>query len=183
MASSSAKGKAPANGTGTTAVEKYRPQKLDDVVGNVDTIERLKVIARDGNCPHIIISGLPGIGKTTSIHCLAHQLLGDAYKEGVLELNASDERSRSRKKKSPLPHGRHKIVILDEADRLARSLSEGVADLDSSMTAGAQQALRRTMEIYSNTTRFCLACNMSSKIIEPYTKSLCHPTLRQAKRY
>jgi hypothetical protein len=37
-------------------VEKYRPQNLDDVVGNVDTIERLKVIAKDGNCPHIIIS-------------------------------------------------------------------------------------------------------------------------------
>ena len=36
--------------------------------------------------------GMPGIGKTTSIHCLAHALLGDAYKEGVLELNASDER-------------------------------------------------------------------------------------------
>jgi replication factor C subunit 2/4 len=35
---------------------------------------------------------MPGIGKTTSILCLAHALLGDAYKEGVLELNASDER-------------------------------------------------------------------------------------------
>lgn len=37
-------------------VEKYRPQVLDDVVGNSDTIERLKVIARDGNVPHLIIS-------------------------------------------------------------------------------------------------------------------------------
>lgn len=42
--------------------------------------------------PHLIISGMPGIGKTTSILCLARQLLGDAYREAVLELNASDER-------------------------------------------------------------------------------------------
>ena len=134
---------------------------LEDVVGNEDTIERLKVIARDGNMPHIIISGMPGIGKTTSIHCLANALLGPAYKDAVLELNASDERGidvvRNRikafaQKKVTLPAGRHKIVILDEAD---------------SMTPGAQQALRRTMEIYSSTTRFALACNQSNKVIEP----------------
>ncbi|KAJ8083737.1 replication factor C subunit 4 [Marasmius tenuissimus] len=174
--SSKAKGKAP--GPAETPyelpwVEKYRPHLLDDVVGNSETIDRLKVIARDGNCPHIIISGMPGIGKTTSIHCLARQLLGDAYKEGVLELNASDERGidvvRNKiksfaQKKVTLPPGRHKIVILDEAD---------------SMTAGAQQALRRTMEIFSNTTRFCLACNMSNKIIEPI-QSRC-AILRYAK--
>ncbi|EKM61365.1 uncharacterized protein PHACADRAFT_111883 [Phanerochaete carnosa HHB-10118-sp] len=173
------KGKAPANGTAASLpyelpwVEKYRPKTLDDVVGNSETIERLKVVARDGNCPHIILSGLPGIGKTTSIHCLAHQLLGDAYKEGVLELNASDERGidvvRNKvkafaQKKVTLPPGRHKIVILDEAD---------------SMTPGAQQALRRTMEIFANTTRFALACNMSNKIIEPI-QSRC-AILRYAK--
>ncbi|KZT02485.1 P-loop containing nucleoside triphosphate hydrolase protein [Laetiporus sulphureus 93-53] len=179
MASSASKGKAPANDNDADIpyelpwVEKYRPKVLDDVVGNEDTIERLKVIAKDGNCPHIIISGMPGIGKTTSIHCLAHQLLGDAYKDGVLELNASDDRGidvvRNKikafaQKKVTLPPGRHKIVILDEAD---------------SMTPGAQQALRRTMEIYSNTTRFALACNMSNKIIEPI-QSRC-AILRYAK--
>lgn len=142
-------------------MEKYRPITLEDVVGNEDTIDRLKVIARDGNMPHIIISGMPGIGKTTSIHCLANALLGPSYKDAVLELNASDERGidvvRNRikafaQKKVTLKPGRHKIIILDEAD---------------SMTSGAQQALRRTMEIYSNTTRFALACNQSNKIIEP----------------
>jgi len=75
-------------------VEKYRPVVLDDIVGNTETIERLKIIAKDGNMPHVIISGMPGIGKTTSVLCLARQLLGDAYKEAVLELNASDERGR-----------------------------------------------------------------------------------------
>lgn len=73
-------------------VEKYRPVYLDDIVGNTETIERLKIIAKDGNMPHVIISGMPGIGKTTSILCLARQMLGDAYREAVLELNASDER-------------------------------------------------------------------------------------------
>ncbi|KAL2190985.1 DNA replication factor C-like protein [Thermothelomyces heterothallicus CBS 203.75] len=154
-------------------VEKYRPVFLDDIVGNTETVERLKIIARDGNMPHLIISGMPGIGKTTSVLCLARQLLGDAYKEAVLELNASDERGievvRQRikgfaQKKVTLPQGRHKIVILDEAD---------------SMTSGAQQALRRTMEIYSNTTRFAFACNQSNKIIEPL-QSRC-AILRYAK--
>lgn len=75
-------------------VEKYRPIFLDDIVGNTETVERLKIIAKDGNMPHVIISGMPGIGKTTSVLCLARQLLGDAYKEAVLELNASDERGQ-----------------------------------------------------------------------------------------
>ena len=75
-------------------VEKYRPVFLDDVVGNTETIERLKIIAREGNMPHVIISGMPGIGKTTSVLCLARQLLGESYKEAVLDLNASDERGQ-----------------------------------------------------------------------------------------
>lgn len=73
-------------------IEKYRPRVLKDIVGNAETVERLKVIATEGNMPNLIITGPPGIGKTTSILCLAHQLLGESYKEGVLELNASDDR-------------------------------------------------------------------------------------------
>ena len=142
-------------------VEKFRPQVLEDVVGNGETIKRLRAIAVDGNLPNIILSGPPGTGKTTSISCLARALLGKNYKSAVLELNASDERGievvRNKIKmfaqqKVTLDPGRHKIIILDEAD---------------SMTAAAQQALRRTMELYSSTTRFALACNTSSKIIEP----------------
>lgn len=147
--------------SGVPWVEKYRPQKLTDIVGNASTVQRLDVFAKNGNLPNIIVSGPPGCGKTTSIWALARELLGSHLKEACLELNASDDRGidvvRNKIKtfaqtKVSLPEGRHKIIILDEAD---------------SMTDGAQQALRRTMEVYSRTTRFALACNQSEKIIEP----------------
>ena len=142
-------------------VEKYRPMVLDDVVGNSLAINQLKAISEQGNLPNCIIVGPPGTGKTTSVNALARTMLGDSAKAAVLELNASDDRGidvvrekikQFANKKVSVPEGMHKIIILDEAD---------------SMTSAAQQALRMIMTDFSSTTRFALACNDSSKIIEP----------------
>jgi hypothetical protein len=89
-------------------VEKYRPETLDHVVGNEEAVARLQVIAKQGNVPNLIIAGPPGTGKTTSVLCLAHQMLGAAYKEAVLELNASDDRRA---------HSRRECHLLTVASR------------------------------------------------------------------
>ncbi len=141
-------------------VEKYRPTKLDDIVGQGHIVKRLKYYAKTGSMPHLLFAGPAGVGKTTSALCLARELFGENWRPNFLELNASDERGidviREKVKEfartKPVAGASFKIIFLDEADAL---------------TQDAQQALRRTMEMFSNNVRFILSCNYSSKIIEP----------------
>lgn len=140
--------------------EKYRPRSLDEIVNQEEIVRRLKKFVEEKNMPHLLFVGPPGTGKTTAAHALAHDLYGENYRQYMLELNASDERGidtiRTKVKefarsRTP-PNIPFKIVLLDEADN---------------MTADAQQALRRLMEMYTASTRFILIANFPSKIIEP----------------
>ena len=147
--------------------EKYRPKMLDDMVNQKEIVERLKSFVKSRNVPHCIFAGPPGTGKTTAALCLARDLYGSAYREHVMELNASDARGINVVRETVKTFARirsigeipFKIMILDEADN---------------MTSDAQQALRRTMERYTGTCRFILIANYSGKIIEPI-QSRCAP--------
>lgn len=145
-------------------VEKYRPRCVREVVHREALGSVLRGMEETGDIPHLLFHGPPGTGKTSTILALARSLFGEfRLKERVLELNASDERGldvvRDKIKTfSKLSLSSHhdcppyKLVILDEAD---------------TMTSGAQSALRRTMETFSSSTRFCLVCNYASKVIGP----------------
>lgn len=141
-------------------IEKYRPEKLDDIVGQDDIIKRLKSYVKTKNLPHLLFSGPPGVGKTAAAISIVKEIFGESWRNNFIELNASDERGidiirhkvKDFARMAPLGEADFKVIFLDEADAL---------------TNDAQSALRRTMERYSATTRFILSCNYSSKIIEP----------------
>jgi replication factor C small subunit len=140
-------------------VEKYRPKKLSDVIGQKGIVERLHAYVRTRSMPHMLFAGPAGSGKTTCAIALARELYGDRWRDSLIELNASDERGidvvRGKIKdfaRAASLGSDFKIIFLDEADAL---------------TSDAQAALRRTMERYTQTCRFILSCNYSSKIIEP----------------
>jgi replication factor C small subunit len=138
--------------------EKYRPKKLDDIVGQDAIVDRLKAYVSEKSLPNLLFAGPAGCGKTTAALCLARELFGE-HIGNLLELNASDERGidvvrgkiKDFARTRPMG-GDFKIIFLDEADAL---------------TPEAQNAMRRTMETYTQTCRFILSCNYSSKIIEP----------------
>ena len=146
--------------TSTIWTEKYRPSTFEEVKGQSEIVEKIKAFVSSKNMPHLMFSGPAGVGKTTLSLVIAKQLFGENWRQNTLELNASDERGidvvrvkvKDFARTKSIGDVPFKLIYLDESDALTKE---------------AQQALRRTMENYTQTCRFILSCNYSSKIIDP----------------
>lgn len=140
--------------------ERYRPGTFEEVVGQQEIVKRVRSLVQALNIPHLLFAGPAGTGKSTLALIIVKQLFSDTWRQNYIELNASDERGievvrqkvKDFARTKALGNVPFKVIFLDEADALTRE---------------AQQALRRTMENYTNTCRFILSCNYSSKIIDP----------------
>ncbi|MDD1666918.1 MAG: AAA family ATPase, partial [Methanomicrobiales archaeon] len=76
----------------TIWIEKYRPAKLADMVGQEEIVERLQSYVKSGSMPHLLFTGSAGVGKTTAAVALAKEFFGESWHTNFRELNASDER-------------------------------------------------------------------------------------------
>ncbi|XP_071946391.1 replication factor C subunit 5-like [Antedon mediterranea] len=155
-----------ATSTNLPWVEKYRPNKLEELIAHTDIINTINKFMKADRLPHLLFYGPPGTGKTSTILACAKQLYSPKeFTSMVLELNASDDRGigivrgpiLSFSSTRTIFRSGFKLVILDEAD---------------AMTNDAQNALRRVIEKYTENVRFCMICNYLSKII-PALQSRC----------
>jgi len=148
-------------------IEKYRPKRIDSIILPENLKNNAVQIVKTKNLPNLILTGPPGIGKTTSIRCIARELYGKHYKQCVIELNASDDRGiksagdlynfcrsvsfRKSSRNKDESFCKYKLIIMDEADNM----------LDK-----AQHQINKLMEDYKDTVRFAFTCNSSADIIE-----------------
>ena len=134
-------------------VEKYRPSKLDDYVGNEHLKNKVSGYIQNEDIPHLLFFGKAGTGKTTLAKLIVSSIECD-----FMMINASDEnnvetvRNKVKNFASSMGFKKYKIIILDEFDY---------------MTPQAQAILRNLMETFSRHCRFILTCNYIEKIIEP----------------
>ena len=139
-------------------VEKYRPKTIDDCILPEDIKTTFKEFLAKGEIPNLLLSGPPGIGKTTVAKALCEQLGSDYY-----VINGSDEgrfldtvRNQAKNFASTVSlmdsNANHKVIIIDEADNT---------------THDVQLLLRANIESFYKNCRFIFTCNFKNRIIEP----------------
>ena len=134
-------------------VEKYRPSKLENYIGNEHLKSKVEHYLKSGDVPHLLLYGKAGTGKTTLAKLIINNIECD-----YLYINASDEnnvdtvRTKVKNFASTIGFKDTKVIILDECDYI---------------TPNAQAALRNLMETFSKHCRFILTCNYVERIIDP----------------
>ena len=134
-------------------VEKWRPIKLVDYVGNEHLKAKVEGYLESGDVPHLLLHGKAGTGKTTLAKLIVKSVDCD-----YMVINASDEnnvdtvRNKVKNFASSMGFKKWKIIILDEFDY---------------MSPNAQAILRNLMETFSQHCRFILTCNYVEKVIDP----------------
>lgn len=145
----------------TLWVEKFRPKRIEDCILPTEIKTMFQSIVDSGEIPNLLLTGSPGIGKTTVAKALCNQLDCD-----WLMINGSDEGRMIDTLRTTVVNyastvslsGGKKVIIIDEADYMNKD--------------SVQPALRGVIEEFSKNCRFIFTCNFKNRII-PALHSRC----------
>ena len=166
--------------------EKYRPERLDEIVGHDEVVERLQGFVEEQTIPNLVLWGPKGAGKTSLVYALAKELYGEFYAENLMHIETSDFAEQRKKwlkenKRFKFFYNEQKsaLVIFKEVIREYAALAPinapfkllffSNADL---LPRNAQQALRRIMERSNRTCRFIFSTAKPAGLI-PAIRSRC----------
>jgi len=169
-------------------IEKYRPAQCEDVLGQEQVVRRLCSFAESRTVPHLMLVGPHGTGKSVALECLARRLFGENWEENTSVVNAEDLFSQGkayleaeerfshiyRKDESLVSNFKYIVKWYASMRPLDAEFKLVVFEGAHALTLEAQQALRRTMERYSDTCRFVFETTNASAII-PAISSRCLP--------
>ena len=138
--------------------EKYRPNKLTEIIGQEHFVLDATGWIEERNMPNVLLYGNPGNGKTGAGLVIGKEILGESFEDNFVEVNASDDRRlenvrttiKNIAQSGTVGDAPFRIMLLDEMD---------------GMTNDAQNALKRIMERYASNIRFIITCNDRNKII------------------
>lgn len=145
-------------------IEKYRPQHLEDIMLDPKIIKQINAFMSNTSNIHLIITGAPGLGKTTTVKCIAKKILGANLPDGYLELNAAEDRG-VRSISSIIPPFCKKVVNFDEPRII-------LLDEADNLTSKCQFDISSMIKQFGHKTKFIFTCNDSNKITEDI-QSVC----------
>lgn len=135
-------------------VEKYRPKTVADTILPKDVKQTFQQFVDNKNIPNLILSGPPGVGKTTIAKAMLEEIGCDYIViNGSLNGNIDTLRNEIMNFASSVSFtSNRKYVIIDEADFLN--------------AVSFQPAFRNFIEEYSKNCGFIMTCNYKNRIID-----------------
>lgn len=153
-------------------IEKHRPYKLTGVKIDEHIKTQIMQMIKSHDVPNIILEGPPGVGKTSTIKCVAREIYGKYYSYMVMELNASDDRGI--KIQEPIESFKKAYVHINDEDKdKIPSFKMIILDEADNMTDKAKHIISGFIKSSVSLLRFAFTCNSKNNII-PSIQSGCH---------
>jgi replication factor C subunit 2/4 len=153
-------------------IEKHRPSRMKNVKVDEQIKKQIVKMIVNRDLPNIILEGPPGVGKTSTIKCVAREMYRSYYEYMVLEMNASDDRG-IRIQDSIENFRKAHVHIKDDDKDSTPTFKMVILDEADNMTDKAKHIISLFIKNHITDLRFAFTCNTKENISSSI-QSGCH---------